>query len=277
MVQLSSFRLIFHYKKGMIISRMRRRLGVYMKKTICLVLSLFFIPCILSANAYDSTKHGWGQGYNVNDRNQPIDCVKFNDKYAKYNATFLKSSENEIVLTFDEGYENGYTNNILDILKQNNVKAIFFITYDYAKSNNDIVKRMISEGHVIGNHTTNHPSTACISKEKLESEINFLHNYVKENFAFEMNLFRPPMGEFSQQSLCYTNELGYKSVFWSFAYKDYDINNQPQPDDALKRTIDALHPGAIYLLHAVSETNSQILDEFIKTTKQKGYKFTTDV
>ena len=254
---------------------MRRQLGEYMKKTVCLLFSLIFIPCLISANAYDSTKRGWGQGYNVNDLNQPVDCVKFNDMYGKYNATFLKSSENEIILTFDEGYENGYTNSILDILKQNDVKAIFFITYDYAKSNSDIVKRMINEGHVLGNHSTKHPSTACLSRQELTDEILFLHNYIKDNFNYEMNLFRPPMGEFSEQSLYYTHKLNYKSVFWSFAYKDYDVNNQPLCSQALERVNNALHPGAIYLLHAVSKTNCQILNDFILNTKKTGYKFTT--
>ncbi|MBQ2705045.1 MAG: polysaccharide deacetylase family protein [Clostridia bacterium] len=218
-----------------------------------------------------SKKLGWGQGYAVNDKNQPTGCIQYQQKYGHLGGVFIGSDEKNICLTFDEGYENGYTAQILDVLKEKGVKSVFFITYDYAKRNADLVKRMINEGHVVGNHTYNHPSLPTVSDERVISEIKRLHDYIKEQFGYEMTLFRAPMGEFSEKTLAITQSLGYKSIFWSFAYKDYDTNAQPEKQAAFERITKAAHNGGIFLLHAVSKTNTEILGDVIDNFKGQGY------
>ncbi len=216
-------------------------------------------------------KIGWGQGYNVNDKNQPISCIEFQQKYGHLGGVFIGKDEKNICITFDEGYENGYTSQILDTLKSKNVKAVFFITYDYAKSNKELVKRMIDEGHTVGNHTYNHPSLPTVSADRVKSEISRLHDYIKQEFGYEMTLFRAPMGEFSEKTLAITQSLEYKSIFWSFAYKDYDTNAQPENQAAYERITKAAHNGGIFLLHAVSKTNAEILGNVIDNFKNQGY------
>ena len=184
-----------------------------------------------------------------------------------------KSSEKNIYLTFDCGYEAGYIENILDVLKENDVKATFFITSHYLNTASDIVKRMIDEGHIIGNHTVNHKSMPSISDEEIEKEVMQLHQAVYKKFNYEMKYIRPPQGEFNSRTLEKCQQLGYKTVMWSFAYCDWEENKQPEKDMAKKMIIDNLHPGEIMLLHSNSKTNSEILDTIIKEIINQGYKF----
>ena len=207
-------------------------------------------PAVLNPNYTDiaklsNKKNGWGQGTQVNQDNRPISCDTFQSKYGQYNAVFIKENNKNVYLTFDEGYENGYTSKILDVLKGKKAPAVFFVTYDYAKRNPDLIKRMIAEGHIVGNHSYTHPSMPTVSLEKASEEITKLHDYIKENFNYTMTLFRPPMGEYSEQTLALTKELGYQSVFWSFAYKDWDTKKQPDETTALKKTVNAVHGGAV--------------------------------
>lgn len=183
-----------------------------------------------------------------------------------------KDSKN-IYLTFDVGYEGGYTEKILDILKQNNVKAAFFITGQYVKTSPDVIKRMIDEGHIVGNHTVNHPSLPLCNDEKIESEILTMHKQIYEKFNYEMKYMRPPKGEFSEKSLACIEKLGYKTVMWSFAYDDWDNNKQGREEYAKKKILDNLHNGEIMLLHATSRDNANILDYILKETKNQGYNF----
>ncbi len=221
-----------------------------------------------------NTVHGWGQGKQFNEMNIPTSCIEFQQKYGKYNASFIKEDcGNTIYLTFDEGYENGYTSAILDVLKEKNVPAVFFVTGDYVEASPELVERMIEEGHAVGNHTLTHPSMPLLSEEEMASEINELDSLVEEQFGYQMNLFRPPKGEFSEESLAVTQAQGYQSVFWSFAYADWDTNDQPNPEEAVKTLTERLHPGGIYLLHAVSSTNAEILGEFIDNARAAGYEF----
>lgn len=217
----------------------------------------------------------WGLGKQTDKKNRPNDAVAAQEKYGAYNAMFIGEDSQTIYLTFDEGYEYGYTESILDTLKEKNVKAVFFVTEPYAKADPELVKRMIDEGHVLGNHSVTHPSTGIpsLSIEEQQNEVIGNHQYVKDNFGYEMNLFRYPAGKFSEQSLAIVNNCGYKSVFWSFAYMDYDVNNQPDETESLNRMVDKLHPGAVYLLHAESKTNAAVLGRFIDAAKEKGYTF----
>ena len=193
------------------------------------------------------------------------------------NGTWLLNDSKSICLTFDEGYENGYTPTILDTLKRKNVKAIFFVTYDFAKNNPKLIKRMIDEGHIVGNHSYRHLSMDEIDDEKATEEVEYLHNYIKKNFNYTMSYFRFPKGEFSQRSIALVNNMGYKSVFWSFAYADWDPDNQQDKDTAYKNICNSTHSGEIMLLHAVSKTNAEILGDVIDDIKQQGYTFTTKI
>lgn len=225
--------------------------------------------------AFDNTIQNWGQGVQFNSENQPISSVDFQEKYASFQADFIGPQEKVIWLTFDEGYENGYTEKILDTLKEKNCPAVFFVTGQYARENPELMKRMIAEGHAAGNHSWAHPSKGMpsLSIEKQIEDMDKLHQYVKENYDYEMKLFRYPAGIFSEQSLAVVQSFGYRSLFWSFAYADWDPNKQPDQAQTLTKLQERLHPGAIYLLHAVSSTNAEILGDFIDYARNSGYEF----
>lgn len=220
--------------------------------------------------------YSWGQGTNMDDQNRPISAVEYQGLYGKYDADFVKETEDKnIYLTFDEGYENGYTSKILDGLKAAECPAVFFVTMDYVKKEPTLVERMIQEGHVVGAHSVTHPSAGIpsLSLEEQEQEIVQLHEYVQEKFNYSMYLFRFPAGIYSEQSLALLQQLGYRSVFWSFAYADWDPDNQMEKSAALKKVKDRIHNGAIYLLHAVSATNAAILEDFVASAREEGYHF----
>lgn len=226
--------------------------------------------------SYSTEKIVWGPGRAENHA-RPNDPVSLQEKYGELGAQFLMSDDKFICLTFDEGYENGFTPAILDTLKEKNVKAIFFVTYDFAKDNPELIERMIDEGHIIGNHTYRHLTMDEITLEEATEEVMFLDRYMKQNFKYRMKLFRFPKGEFSESTLALVNELGYKSIFWSFAYADWDTQKQTENSAALKEITDNLHNGEIMLLHAVSSTNAEILGDVIDSAREQGYEFTTEV
>ena len=217
----------------------------------------------------------WSFGGSTDESGRPDVVTAAQEKYKNYNVDFIKANDKRIYLTFDEGYENGYTPQILDILKAKNIKATFFVTMGYVKSQPELVQRMINEGHVVGNHSTTHPEKGMpsLSLSQQKADIEELHNYVKDKFGYEMYLFRYPAGIYSEQSLALMSSLGYKSVFWSFAHADWDPNNQPDEAQSLEKLTNKLHPGAIYLLHAVSKTNTDILSQFIDNAQRNGYEF----
>jgi peptidoglycan-N-acetylmuramic acid deacetylase len=196
----------------------------------------------------------------------------------KYEAYYLGDVNSKVLyLTFDEGYENGYTPKILDILKKHNVKAAFFVVKPYITSNKDLVKRMVDEGHLVCNHSVNHPSMASIKDQnKFNEEFTGVEKSFEELTGKTMpKFFRPPMGKYSELSLYNTAALGYKSIFWSFAYDDWDPQKQPSHDYAKKLIMQRTHNGGIILLHAVSKTNTEILDEVLTEWKSKGFEFKT--
>lgn len=229
-----------------------------------------FASSYIGTTALKETKIGWGLGKERDGNNRPIDAVRAEEKYSALGGRFL-TSEGKICLTFDEGYENGQTAAILDTLKEKQVKAVFFVTYDYCRTAPELVRRMIDEGHVVGNHTWSHPSLPDCSQKEVWSEVTQLHQYVKDEFGYEMTLFRFPMGEFSERTLDDVHNLGYTSLFWSFAYADWDPNKPADPAEALAKIKDSTHSG-IYLLHAVSETNAKILAPLIDFWHSQGYE-----
>ncbi len=216
---------------------------------------------------------GYGQGKAVNEQNQPTGAIEFQAQYAQNDACALTQAEDSILLTFDQGYENGYTTQILDTLKAQNVKALFFITGDYAKSEPQLINRMLAEGHAIGNHGMKHLKTSELCPDALREEIGTLHDYVLQTYGYEMQYFRPPCGDYDAEALEIAQEMGYKTVFWSFAYVDWNTDAQPDLQAAKQTLVDAAHPGAIYLLHSVSSTNAAVLGDVIAELKAKGYRF----
>lgn len=249
-----------------------------MKEIIAAVLAA---SMSVSASEYsrfesiDNTKVAYGMGVDVDSMNRPLGAIQAQEQYGDMGGLFIGDSTNkQIWLTFDEGYENGCTAGILDTLKEKNVRAVFFVTYDYCKRNPELVKRMIAEGHTVGNHTWSHPSLPECSPDELYSELSLLHEYVRDEFGYDMYVMRPPKGEFSQRVLACAKELGYTTVLWSFAYPDWDVNNQPDPEQAFQKITGKSHNGAVYLLHAVSETNAAILGRVIDYWRDSGFVIT---
>ncbi len=221
----------------------------------------------------DGNQVPWGPGTIFDENGRPVACVQLQQKYGGLGAYFVRFDEGKVYLTFDEGYENGYTAAILDVLAQKGVKATFFVTMDYVKSSPELVRRMIAEGHEVGNHTVKHPNMTKVTLERDYDEVAELHEYMLDNFEYEMRFCRPPEGAFSEQTLTLLKKMGYTAVFWSFAHADWDPDNQPAVADALKKATGSLHGGEIFLLHAVSRTNTEMLAEFIDTVRQAGYEF----
>ncbi len=210
----------------------------------------------------DNTKKGFGWAGAENRQ----------DYYAQYNAFAVgDQTKKTVYLTFDEGYEYKYTPAILDVLKEKDVKAVFFVTMSYVKNNPELIKRMIDEGHIVGNHSVNHPSFPTCSLDKAYNEVKELHDYMQKNYNYTMTLFRFPMGESSDRMLALLQEMGYKSVFWNFAHRDWETDNQPDKEAAKASIAKYTKNGTIFLLHAVSQTNTEILGEVIDDIRAKGY------
>ena len=194
----------------------------------------------------------------------------------KYCAVTLGDlTDNKIYLTFDCGYENGNTTKILDVLKEKNVKAAFFCTLDNIKSEPELIARMINEGHIVGNHSTTHPSFDKLSRTEIAQEIETCENYLRENFGYSSKYFRFPMGNYSECALDLVGSLGQTSVVWSRAYADWDTENQKGADYAFEKVTSRLHPGAIILLHSVSRDNAEAMSKIIDYALENGYVFAT--
>lgn len=193
-----------------------------------------------------------------------------------YDAHFV-GNENEkvIYLTFDAGFENGNTPKILDALKKHNVPAAFFLVGNFIDREPELVKRMVSEGHTVGNHTATHPDMSVISsKDKFKNELSVLEEKYKAVTGTDMKKFyRPPQGKYSEDNLKMAHEMGYTTVFWSLAYVDWYENKQPSHEEAFKKLTERIHPGAIVLLHSTSKTNGEILDELLTRWESMGYTF----
>jgi peptidoglycan-N-acetylmuramic acid deacetylase len=226
-------------------------------------------------NDYDNKKYSW-YVLRRSDHLPVSTGAGMAELVNKYRGFYLGDTSQRVVyLTFDEGYEYGYTPKILDILRDNNVKAAFFITLPYLNQHLDLVQRMVNEGHIVGNHTVSHPSLPEVDNQKVINEIQELSKAFRENTGQDMRYLRPPKGEFSERTLKISSDLGYRNVFWSSAYDDWDVNKQKGSDYAYKMVMDNIHPGNVILLHAVSQSNTEALDTIIKDLKAQGYRFAT--
>ena len=195
----------------------------------------------------------------------------------KYNAYYAKDTQEKVLyLTFDCGYENGNTPAILDALKKHNVKAAFFVVGNYLETSPDLVKRMIEEGHIVGNHSYHHPDMSNMGKEEFTKELGELETLYKQIAGTPMKkYYRPPQGKYSKSSLQLAKDLGYQTVFWSLAYVDWNQDSQPTNEEAFDKLLKRVHPGAVVLLHNTSKTNGEILDELLTKWEEMGYTFQT--
>lgn len=219
-------------------------------------------------------RYGWGIKRN-NNHQTPEVPKGIASLLAKYDAYWIGDPKRkEVYLTFDEGYENGYTPRILDVLKEQNVKAAFFITGHYLKSQPELVKRMVAEGHIVGNHTVNHPSLPELTREQIKKEVDQLSEDFFKLTGKKMVYLRPPKGEYSERTLAETRELGYYNIFWSLALVDW-VPMPGGPEEAYQSVMNNLHNGALILLHAVSKDNTEALERILKDIKAQGYSFKT--
>lgn len=197
------------------------------------------------------------------------------EELAKYNAYYMDATEEKVLyLTFDAGYENGNTPAILDALKKHNAPAAFFIVGHYLESSPDLVKRMVAEGHIVGNHSFHHPDMSKMSQEEFQKELGELESLYQETVGQEMaKYYRPPQGKFSENNLKIAKDLGYTTCFWSLAYVDWDVEKQPSHEEAMEKLTKRVHPGAVVLLHSTSKTNGEILDNILTKWEEMGYTF----
>lgn len=247
-----------------------------MKQRILLAIAVVTAVCVAlgvwarGAAAVETMQ--WGLHFS-----QPGEAPKGNEnpsKLAKNNGFYIgNTGEKVLYLTFDAGYENGCTEQILDVLAKHDVKAAFFLVGHYLERNADLVRRMVEEGHIVGNHTLHHPDMANVDQDTFTSELEGLEALFREITGKELpKYYRPPQGSYSPENLEQAASMGYTTVFWSLAYADWDNKNQPDPDAALEKLLGRTHNGAIVLLHSTSKTNAEILDRLLTAWEERGYR-----
>ncbi len=244
--------------------------------------ALFYITVTGALKTPVSSAHEITKTYDwyfkpTKDHSQPAVIPEASGFINNYNALYLGNPSDKVIyLTFDAGFDNGYHEPILDILKNQKVPAAFFVDGNFVKTKPELVNRIIDEGHILGNHSLNHPDiTLKTNFTDYQTQILGWEELVKQATGGKEfpKFFRPPMGKFSELSLKNDQALGYRTVFWSFAYADWDQNKQPDPEYAKRLIKDRVHNGCIMLLHSTSKTNAQILDDLISELKAEGYRF----
>ena len=229
---------------------------------------------LLGVNAVASTTENWGLGFGESGTQPTGNATP--EELRKYNTYFIGNGDDKVIyLTFDCGYENGNTEKILEALKKHDVKATFFVVGHFLETSPDLVRKMVEEGHTVGNHTYHHPDMSKIStKEAFEKELNDVETLFQSITGSEMaHYYRPPQGKYSTSNLEMAKELGYKTFFWSLAYVDWIQDEQPTKEQAFSKLLSRIHPGAVVLLHSTSSTNAAILDELLTKWEEMGYHF----
>ena len=235
---------------------------------ICLGIGIFLAETVETG--------AWGLSFRTEGQ-PPVGTVN-RSVLQGYDAAFLGNTEEKVLyLTFDAGYENGCTAQILDILKRQEVEAAFFLVGNYLEKNADLVRRMVSEGHIVGNHTMHHLDMSKISDlNAFRKELEDLEALYRQITGQEMpKYYRPPQGVYSESNLQMAKQLGYKTVFWSLAYVDWNNDSQPTAEYAFSKLLPRTHNGAVILLHSTSKTNAAILEQLIQKWKAMGYRFGT--
>jgi len=230
---------------------------------------------ILSQFTHDSIETGaWGLSFRQ-EHAAPIGPAS-SEELSRFNAAYIGNTQEKVIyLTFDAGYENGCTEKILDALKAHNAPAAFFLVGNYIEKNADLVRRMVEEGHIVGNHTMHHHDMSKLStKDAFSKELRDLEILFKETTGKELpKYYRPPQGIYSKDNLLMAKELGYQTVFWSLAYMDWNNDSQPTAEEAYAKLLPRIHNGAVVLLHSTSQTNAVILDELLTKWEDMGYTF----
>ena len=243
------------------------------------VLAVSAVLLVVAAKAPDSVATAaditnWGLSFRKEGKTPVGNATK--EQLAQYDAYFVGDEQKPVIyLTFDAGYENGYTPRILDTLKKHNVSAAFFLVGNYLETAPELVCRMVQEGHTVGNHTYHHPDMSAIgTADSFAAELSAVEAKYKEVTGQEMpKLYRPPQGKYSTDNLRMAESMGYTTLFWSLAYVDWYVNDQPTPEQAYAKLLPRIHNGAVVLLHSTSATNAAILDELLTKWEQAGYTF----
>ena len=249
------------------------------KRDLYMLIGVVAVAMILSVGIFLTEAvetASWGLSFQT--EGQPPVGPAAASVLAGYDAAYIGDTTQKVIyLTFDAGYENGSTAKILDILQKHQVPAAFFLVGNYIEKNADLVRRMVAEGHIVGNHTMHHYDMSKISdRAAFEKELKDLEDLFRSITGQEMpQYYRPPQGTYSEENLKMAQALGYKTVFWSLAYVDWNNDNQPTADYAFGKLLPRTHNGAVVLLHSTSQTNAQILDELLTKWKALGYTFAT--
>ena len=247
------------------------------KRDLIILFSAIGMAAVLAIGVFWNsaiTTGAWGLHFRE-DGTSPIASAGV-DQLKAYDAAYIGDPKEKVIyLTFDAGYENGCTEQILDTLQKHNVTAAFFLTGHYVEKNADLVRRMVKEGHIVGNHTMHHPDMSKLTdKTAFQKELADLEAVYNEVTGEEMpKYYRPPQGIYSKENLELAKELGYKTVFWSLAYADWNNDAQPTKEQAFGKLIPRIHNGAVVLLHATSKTNAEIMDELLNQWEEMGYRF----
>lgn len=245
------------------------------KRLVFVLLFTMSIFITLSASV-DATNNRYSWGYQMSKNEQPPYAgPKLEELLVKTGAYYRDVTEEKVLyLTFDNGYENGFTNQILDVLQKTKVPAAFFVTGHYLNSAPELVERMVKEGHIVGNHSWSHPDMTEISDAQIQEELAKVQKKFEELTGVkEMNYLRPPKGVFSQRTIEVTNKLGYTHIFWSIAFLDWKPEAQKGWKYSYDKTMSQLHPGAIILLHSISKDNAEALEKIITDARARGYEF----
>ena len=245
---------------------------------VCFGLLLGACLTVAAAFAGDMVVAAGNWGLSFQTEGQPPVGNTSQTALAQYDAAYLGNTKEQVLyLTFDAGYENGCTAQILDVLKAHQVPAAFFLVGNYLDRNPELVQRMVDEGHIVGNHTWHHYDMSKIAdRDTFTQELTMVEEKFREITGQEMQkYYRPPQGIYSEDNLKMAQELGYKTVFWSLAYVDWNNDSQPTPEQAFSKLIPRAHNGAVVLLHSTSTTNAAILDELLTKWEDLGYTFGT--
>ena len=258
---------------------MKRNLLISILVTLVLLAAVAAIsgPGLPAGEPVSGAADGaWGLSFQVPGQAPVANATAaYLQQYDSWYIDPVTGDEKNIYLTFDAGYENGYMEGILDVLKEKEVPAAFFLVGNYLEEHPDLVKRMVEEGHLVGNHTMHHPDMSELAEEEdFAKELKDLEGIYQEITGESMKAYyRPPQGKFSESNLKMAKDMGYKTIFWSLAYVDWYEDKQPSREEAINLLNERIHPGAIVLLHSTSKTNSQILGELIDGWKGEGYTF----
>lgn len=243
-------------------------------RNILWITIVIFIFTLIPLSHKD-TVFGYGWGYKRNSNHEVPDIGKYQEVLDQYGAYYADlSGEKVIYLTFDNGYEQGHTAGVLDVLKEESVPATFFVTGHYVKTEPELVKRIVDEGHIIGNHSYHHPDFTILTKEVVKEELETLSKAVAEiSDQKELKYLRPPRGLFNERTLQWSHDLGYIHIFWSLAFNDWNVDKQKGWRYAYDQIMEQIHPGAIVLLHTVSSDNAEALSRVIKDLKKQQFEF----